>query len=237
MKQMHNEKPNNSFSEKLDGMNSLPESFDFSANKVWDQLENQLQAKQRNPMILWLRYAAAIVLLAGPAIFWILQKEPIVPKEISAKINNTKVPVKIKEPTKTKQAKFIEKKSFDNTNSILVSTSLVSEPTDMVPSTIPIQTSPIKDLGHVEETITAAENSPVIATKATIKPTVVRKKYSVIHLYDLYSEPEPNYTKNAPKKQSTLEKDEPLIYTQEPNKTWWLPKPKQVIITSLTDNL
>lgn len=233
---MHNEKPNNSFSEKLDGMNSLPESFDFSANKVWGQIENQLQAKQRNPMILWLRYAAAIVLLAGPAIFWILQKEALVPKEISAKINTTKIPVKIKEPTKIKQAKLIAKKSFVFPNRILVSTSVVSEPIAMVSTTIPIQTSSIKDSSQVEETKTAAVNSLVIATKATIKSTVVRKKYSVIHLYDLYNEPEPSYTKNAPKKQSNLETEEPLIYTQEPNKTWWLPKPKQVIITSLTDN-
>ena len=67
---MHNEKPNNPLSEKLDGMNSLPEGFGFSATRVWDQLENQLQDKKRKPM-LWLRYAAAIVLLAGDAIFWI----------------------------------------------------------------------------------------------------------------------------------------------------------------------
>lgn len=236
MKQMDNEKPNNSFSKKLDGMNSLPESFEFSANKVWEQLENQLQARQRKPMMLWLRYAAAIVLLAGPASFWILQKEALVPKQISAKLNTTKIPVKLKEPTKTKQAKLIAKKSFVVTNRILVSTNLVSEPIAMISTTSPIQISPVKDSVQVEKIITAPVNSPVIATKATIKSTVVRKKYSVIHLYDLYNEPEPNYTKNVPKKQSNLETEEPLIYTQEPNKTWWLPKPKQVIITSLTDN-
>jgi hypothetical protein len=241
MKQMHNEKPNNPLSEKLDGMNSLPEGFGFSATRVWDQLENQLQDKKRKP-ILWLRYAAAIVLLAGAAIFWILQKEVATPKDSFTKQNVEQAPIhqpspiKIETTPETKSSDLIVKKQITVTNNDLVSNQ--TEPTTiaLVPTTIPVETSPIKDTAQQIATIAAANISPVIATKPANKSAVVRKKYPVIHLYDLYKEPEPSYTKNSSKKQITEETEENLINTQESNRTWWLSKPKPVIITSLTDN-
>jgi hypothetical protein len=240
MKQMHNEKPNNPLAEKLDGMNSLPEGFGFSATRVWDQLENQLQVKKRKP-ILWLRYAAAIVLLAGAAIFWILQKEVATPKDSVTKQSieqapiNQQSPIKIETTQETEATEQIVKKQTTVTNNDLVSNK--TEPTTIaMVSTIPVETSSIKDTAQRMETIATAISSPVIATKPANKSAVVRKKYPVVHLYELYKEPEPSYTKNVPKKQSNLETEEPLNYTQEPNKTWWLPKPKPVIITSLTDN-
>jgi len=92
VRQMDNEKPNNPLAEKLDGMNSFPEGIGFSATRVWDQLENQLQDKKRQPM-RWLRYAAAIVLLAGAAILWIMQRETAAPKEIFTKQSKEQSPI------------------------------------------------------------------------------------------------------------------------------------------------
>ncbi|MEQ1625149.1 MAG: hypothetical protein ABL870_10685 [Sediminibacterium sp.] len=239
---MHNEKPNNALSEKLDGMNSLPEGFGFSDTRVWDQLEQQLQDKKRKPM-LWLRYAAAIVLLAGAAIFWILQKEVATPTDSFTKQSteqtpvNHQSPIKIEAPKKTEAPELIAKQQITVTKNDLVSNQ--TEPTTiaMVPTTIPVETSPIKDTAQRVETIAAANISPVIASKPANKSAVVRKRYPVIHLYDLYKEPEPSYTKTSTKKQITEESEENLINTQESNRTWWLSKPKPVIITtSLTDN-
>jgi hypothetical protein len=237
---MNNEKQNNPLAEKLDSMNSLPEGFGFSATRVWDQLENQLQDKNGKP-ILWLRYAAAIVLLAGAAIFWVFQKEAPITKDASVNQINLQSPIKIKTSTKTKALDVIAKSQITVinkpifSNKILVSNKIEST-IAIVPTTIPIIISPIKDSVQVGETIAATFSNPVIVTKATTKPTVIRKKYPVIHLFDLYSEPDPSYTKSASKKQSNLSTEEPFIYNQEPNRTWWLPKPKTVIITTLTDN-
>lgn len=246
MQQMHNEKPNNPLAEKLDGMNSLPEGFGFSATRVWDQLENQLQEKKRQPM-LWLRYAAAIVLLAGAAILWIMQRETAAPKEIFTKQSKEQAPIntpttipieaakkstipnKMQEPTTHRQDVLVTEKSLAASN---------IEPTSIakLPTTIPVESSPFKDSAQNVATIATAISSPVIATKPTNKSATIRKRYPVVHLYDLYREPEPSYTKSAPKKQSNLETEETPVNTQESNKTWWLPKTKPVIITSLTDN-
>ena len=238
---MHNEKPNNPLAEKLDGMNSLPEGFGFSANRVWDQLENQLQDKKRKPM-LWLRYAAAIVLLAGAALFWILEKEVATPKDsftkqsIEQAPNHQPSPIKIETTPATEAPELIVKQQTTITNNDLVSNQ--TEPTNIaiVPSTIPVETSPIKDTAQQITTIAAAMSSPVLATKPTNKSTVVRKKYPVVHLYELYREPEPIYSKTAPKRTIT-ETDESPVAPVETNRSFWLPKPKPVIITtSLTDN-
>lgn len=238
---MHNEKPNNPLSEKLDGMNSLPEGFGFSATRVWDQLENQLQDKKRKPM-LWLRYAAAIVLLAGAAIFWILEKEVATPKDSFTKQSikqapiNIPLPINKEAPRKTEATELIVKQQTTVTNNDMVSNNSEPITTALVPTTIPVETSPIKDTAEQIATIAVAMSSPVIATKPANKSAVVRKRYPVIHLYDLYKEPEPSYTKSPTKKQITEESEENLINTQESNRSWWLSKPKPVIITSLTDN-
>ena len=95
---MHNEKPNNPLSDKLDGMNSLPEGFGFSATRVWDQLEQQLQTQPAKPKWLWMRYAAAIVLLASAATIWLLQKEIPIPTNSFTKQTITKT---VEDPAST----------------------------------------------------------------------------------------------------------------------------------------
>jgi hypothetical protein len=236
MKQMHNEKPNNPLSEKLDGMNSLPEGFGFSANRVWDQLENQLQDKKRKPIMLWLRYAAAIVLLASAATIWFLQKE--IPAQtraftkqiITKKSVNTLLPIKIETPD------LLAKKQILVTNKVSVSNSVVPESTALVQTSVPLEPSPIMDSIQTIENIAVAISSPAVTTKPAIKSAPVRKKYPVVHLYELYREPEPIYSKTAPKKTIT-ETDESPVAPVETNRSFWLPKPKPVIITSsLTDN-
>ena len=247
---MHNEKPNNPLAEKLDGMNSLPEGFGFSATRVWDQLENQLQEKKHQPM-LWLRYAAAIVLLAGAAILWIMQRETTAPKEIFSKQSKEQAPIntptsipieaakkstipnKMQEPTTHRQDVLVSEKSLAASN---IAPTIIAK----LPTTIPVEPSPNKDsvVSSVQTvtTVVAAVSNTIPATKPSNKSTTIRKRYPVVHLYDLYREPEPSYTKSAPKKQSNLETEETPVNTQESNKTWWLPKTKPVIITSLTDN-
>lgn len=240
---MHNEKPNNPLAEKLDGMNSLPESFGFSATRVWDQLENQLQEKKRQPM-LWLRYAAAIVLLAGAAFLWMMQRETAAPKEIFTKQSKEQAPIntpttipieaakkstipnKIQEPTTHRQDVLVTEKSLAASN--IEPTIISVEPSNVKESAV----SSVQTIS----TVAASVGNPVPTTKPTNKSATIRKRYPVVHLYDLYREPEPSYTKSAPKKQSNLETEETPVNTQESNKTWWLPKTKPVIITSLTDN-
>lgn len=243
---MHNEKPNNPLAEKLDGMNSLPEGFGFSANRVWDQLENQLQDKKRKPM-RWLRYAAAIVLLAGAALYWILQKDAATTKEVFSKQSTKQAPINT--PTSIPSAaviiattakKILEPKTIHQQGVLVSEKSMATnniEPLAIaqVPTTIPIETSPIRDTVQPITTIAAAVNSPTPTTKPTNKSVVVRKKYPVVHLYELYKEPEPSYTKSAPKR-PMVETDENPIAPTETNRSFWLPKPKPVIITSLTDN-
>jgi hypothetical protein len=231
---MHKEKPNNPLSDKLDGMNSLPEGFGFSATRVWDQLENQLQDKKRKPM-LWLRYAAAIVLLAGAATIWFLQKETALPtnsstkQTITKKSENTALPIKIETPDLQGKKQLLVK------NNVSVSNSEIPESTQLVHTSIPLEPSPIIDSIQTNETIAVAISSPAVTTKTSIKSTPIRKKYPVVHLYELYREPEPIYSKTAPKRTIT-ETDESPVAPVEINRSFWLPKPKPVIITSLTDN-
>ena len=119
---------------------------------------------------------------------------------------------------------------------MLISISEVPESTQLVQTSIPIEPSPIKDSIQTNESIAVAISSPAVTTKPAVKSTPVRKKYPVVHLYDLYREPEPIYTKSAPKRTIT-ETDESPITPVETNRSFWLSKPKPVIITtSLTDN-
>ncbi len=234
---MHNEKPNNPLAEKLDGMNSLPEGFGFSAPRVWDQLEQELQIKKPKPIMLWLRYAAAIVLLTSAATIWFLQKETPVPTNSFTKQTITK---KVEDPASTSKIKAPElmaKKEMPVKNKVLVSTSMVPESTQLVQTSIPIEPSPIKDSIQTNETIAVAISSPVVVTtKPSVKSAPTRKKYPVVHLYELYREPEPIYSKSAPKRTIT-ETDESPVAPVETNRSFWLPKTKPVIITtSLTDN-
>jgi|GEM_PF-6513659 len=232
---MHNEKPNNPLAEKLDGMNSLPEGFGFSANRVWDQLENQLQYRKRKPM-LWLRYAAAIVLLASAATIWFLQKETATLKDSFTKQSIEQAPVNIPSPITKEAPELMAKKEMPLKNTMPISTSEVPESTALVQTSIPIEPIPIKDSIQTNETIAVAISSPVVTTKPAIKSTPIRKKYPVVHLYELYREPEPIYSKTAPKRTIT-ETDESPVAPVETNRSFWLPKPKPVIITtSLTDN-
>jgi hypothetical protein len=232
---MHNEKPNNPLAEKLDGMNSLPEGFGFSATMVWDQLENQLQYRKRKPM-LWLHYAAAIILLASAATIWFLQKETSIPTNSSTNQTITKTSINTVSPRKTEAPELLAKKQILVKNKVSVSNSEVPESTALVQTSIPIEPIPIKDSIQTKGSIAVAISSPIVITKPAIKSTVVRKKYPVIHLYDLYHEPEPIYSKTAPKRTIT-ETDESPAAPVETNRSFWLPKPKPVIITtSLTDN-
>ncbi len=233
---MNKEKPNNPLAEKLDGMNSLPEGFGFSAPRVWDQLEQELQIKKPKPIMLWLRYAAAIVLLASAATIWFLQKETPIPTNSSTKQTITK---KLEDPTsasKIEASDLVAKNQVQEKNTIPVSTSEVPETTQLVQTSIPLEPSPIKDSIQTNETIAVAISSPIVTTKPAVKSNTVRKKYPVVHLYELYSEPEPLYSKSAPKRTIT-ETDESPVAPVETNRSFWLPKTKPVIITtSLTDN-
>lgn len=235
---MHKEKPNNPLAEKLYGMNSLPEGFGFSATRVWDQLEQQLQEKKRTPM-LWLRYAAAIVLLASVGIFWMLmQGEPIPTKAIVRQIQVA--PKSIKPSLKKLDQTVTDSKS----NNQIVRTKFVKPANDPVQTTVNTastqQEVPVTEaIAAVNPTMVATSNPSivsiaVVSTKPAVKSTPVRKKYPVVHLYELYREPEPIYSKTAPKKITTEETEENPI--TETNRTWWLSKPKTVIITTLTDN-
>ncbi len=232
---MHKEKPNNPLAEKLDGMNSLPEGFGFSANRVWDQLEQELQIKKPKPIMLWLRYAAAIVLLASAATIWFLQKETTIPTKSSTKQTITKTLVVPASGSKIEAPELIAKREMPVKNKVLVSTSMALESTALVQTSIPIEPSPIMDSIQTNETIAVAISSPAVTTKPALKSNPVRKKYPVVHLYDLYREPEPIYSKSAPKRTIT-ETDESPVAPVETNRSFWLPKPKPVIITSLTDN-
>ncbi len=233
---MHNEKPNNPLAEKLDGMNSLPEGFGFSAPRVWDQLEQELQIKKPKPIMLWLRYAAAIVLLASAATIWFLQKETPIPTNSSTKQIITKTVEDPASTSKIEVPELLAKKQMPVKNKLLISNSEVPESRQLVQTSIPIEPSPIKDSIQTNETIAVAMSSPAVTTKPAVKSTPIRKKYPVVHLYDLYREPEPIYTKSAPKR-SITETDESPIAPVETNRSFWLSKPKPVIITtSLTDN-
>jgi hypothetical protein len=239
---MHKEKPNNPLSDKLDGMNSLPEGFGFSATRVWDQLEQQLQTQPAKPKWLWMRYAAAIVLLAGAAIFWILQKEVATPKDSFTKQSIEQAPInqqsaiKIETTSETESPELLAKKQMPVKKDLPISINQVPESTQFVQTSIPLEPNPIKDSIQTSETIAIAISSPTVTTKPAVKSTPVRKKYPVVHLYDLYREPEPIYTKSAPKRTIT-ETDESPIAPVETNRSFWLPKTKPVIITtSLTDN-
>jgi hypothetical protein len=233
---MHNEKPNNPLSDKLDGMNSLPEGFGFSATRVWDQLEQQLQTQPAKPKWLWMRYAAAIVLLASAATIWLLQKETPTQTKAFTKQTISKTVEVPASASKTAAPELIAKKEMPVKNKVLVSTSMVPESTQLVQTSIPLEPSPIKDSIQTNETIAIAISSPTVTTKPAVKSTPVRKKYPVVHLYELYREPEPIYTKTTPKRTIT-ETDESPIAPVETNRSFWLSKPKPVIITtSLTDN-
>ncbi len=233
---MHKEKPNNPLAEKLDGMNSLPEGFGFSAPRVWDQLEQELQIKKPKPIMLWLRYAAAIVLLASAATIWFLQKETPIPTKSSTKQTITKTSKNTASPRKTETPELLAKKQILVKNKVSVSNSEVPESIALVQTSIPIEPSPIKDSIQTNETIAVAISSPAVTTKPAVKSNPVRKKYPVVHLYELYREPEPIYSKSAPKRTIT-ETDESPVAPVETNRSFWLPKPKSVIITtSLTDN-
>ena len=236
---MHKEKPNNPLAEKLDGMNSLPEGFGFSANKVWDQIEQELQTQPAKPIWYWMRYAAAIVLLVSAATIWILQKETPIPTNSFSKQTITKNVAIPASASKMEAPELVAKKDKTVKSSGTIATSEVPESTVQVLASIPVEPSPIKDSIQTKESIavamnTVAMNSPVITTKPAIKSNPVRKKYPVVHLYELYREPEPIYSKTAPKKITTEETEENPI--TETNRTWWLSKPKPVIITTLTDN-
>lgn len=233
---MHKEKPNNPLAEKLDGMNSLPEGFSFSATRVWDQLEQELQTQPAKPSWLWLRYAAAIVLLASAATIWFMQKETPIPTNSFTKQTITK---KIEAPaseSKIEAPEPMAKNEMPVKNTLSVSTSEVPESTQLVQTNIPIEPSPIKDSIQTNETIAVAISSPIVTTKPAVKSAPTRKKYPVVHLYELYREPEPIYSKSAPKR-TIIETDESPVAPVETNRSFWLPKPKPVIITtSLTDN-
>jgi hypothetical protein len=233
---MHNEKPNNPLSDKLDGMNSLPEGFGFSATRVWDQLEQQLQTQPAKPKWLWMRYAAAIVLLASAATIWLLQKQTPIPTNAFTKQTITK---KIEDPasaSKIEAPEIFAKKEMPVKNTLPISTSEVSESTQLVQTSIPLEPSPIKDSIQTNETIAVAISNPIVTIKSAVKSTPIRKKYPVVHLFELYREPEPIYTKSAPKR-SITETDESPVAPVETNRSFWLSNPKPVIITtSLTDN-
>lgn len=233
---MNKEKPNNPLAEKLDGMNSLPEGFGFSSTRVWDQLEQELQIKKPKPIMLWLRYAAAIVLLASAATIWFLQKVTPIPTNSSTKQTITK---KLEYPasaSKIEAPELLAKKQILVKNKVSVSNSEVPESTTLVQTSIPLEQSPIKDSIQTNETIAVAISSPAVTTKTAVKSNPVRKKYPVVHLYELYREPEPIYSKTAPKRTIT-ETDESPVAPVETNRSFWLPKTKPVIITtSLTDN-
>lgn len=233
---MHKEKPNNPLAEKLDGMNSLPEGFGFSAPRVWDQLEQELQIKKPKPIMLWMRYAAAIVLLTSAATILFLQKETPIPTKSSTKQTITKTSIKTALPRKTEAPELQAKKQILVKNKVPVSNNVVTESTALVQTNIPIEPSPIKDSIQTKETIAVAISSPAVTTKPAVKSNPVRKKYPVVHLYELYREPEPIYSKSAPKRTIT-ETDESPVAPVETNRSFWLPKTKPVIITtSLTDN-
>lgn len=234
---MHNEKPNNPLAEKLDGMNSLPEGFGFSATRVWDQLEQELQTQPAKPKWLWMRYAAAIVLLASAATIWFLQKETPIPTNSFSKQTITK---KVAIPASASKIEALEpmaKKDKPVKNSESIATNEVPESTQLVQTNLPIEPSPIKDSIQTKETIAVAISSPVVVTtKPSVKSTPIRKKYPVVHLYELYRESEPIYSKSAPKR-TIIETDESPVAPVETNRSFWLPKTKPVIITtSLTDN-
>jgi hypothetical protein len=233
---MHNEKPNNPLSDKLDGMNSLPEGFGFSATRVWDQLEQQLQTQPAKPNWLWMRYAAAIVLLVSAATIWLLQKQTPIPTNSFTKQTITKTVEAPATTSKIEATELLAKKEMPVKNKLLISKSEVLESTQLVQTSISIEPSLIKDSIQTNETIAVAISSPAVTTKPAVKSTPIRKKYPVVHLYDLYREPEPIYTKSAPKRTITETDDSP-VDPVETNRSFWFPKPKPVIITtSLTDN-
>jgi len=233
---MHNEKPNNPLSDKLDGMNSLPEGFGFSATRVWDQLEQQLQTQPAKPKWLWMRYAAAIVLLASAATIWLLQKQT--PTQTNAFTKQT-ITKKVEDPASTSKIEapeLLAKKEISVKKALPISINQVPESTQFVQTSIPIEPSPIRDSIQTNESIAVAISSPAVTTKPAVKSTAVRKKYPVVHIYELYREPEPIYTKSAPKRTITETDDSP-VDPVETNRSFWLSKPKPVIITtSLTDN-
>jgi hypothetical protein len=129
---MHNEKPNNPLSDKLDGMNSLPEGFGFSATRVWDQLEQQLQTQPAKPKWLWMRYAAAIVLLASAATIWLLQKETPLPTNSFTKQTIRKTVAIPASTSKIEAPELIAKKEMPVKKSLPISINQVPESTQLV---------------------------------------------------------------------------------------------------------
>jgi hypothetical protein len=175
-------------------------------------------------------------LLASAATIWLLQKQT--PTQTNAFTKKT-ITKKLEAPdseSKIEAPELLAKKEMPVKNTMQVSTNEVPESTQLVQTIIPIEPSPIKDSIQTNETIAVAMSSPIVTTKPAVKSNTVRKKYPVLHLYELYREPEPIYSKSAPKRTIT-ETDESPVGPVETNRSFWLPKPKPVIITtSLTDN-
>jgi len=69
---MKTEKQNNLIQEAVTDLHQLPEGFSFNANKVWQQLENELQPKQKNKSLVFYM-AAAVVLLVLISTFSLFQ--------------------------------------------------------------------------------------------------------------------------------------------------------------------
>lgn len=238
------ENRNKKWQEKLDEMNQVPIDFHFQQQAVWNKLEDSIQNKRvKISLPIWIRYAAAIVIVAMISTWFFYSNTPSSNEIIKNIVNNNKaekhaIKKEIKNPTTHHPTKIIYG-FVKTTNNNLPATQSNLNVEQAINAAATTSTTAAFEATATTTTTTTATTVTETETRTPIAQNKKNtpKRLPVIHINEIGREVPPVYAITNNKHATIVEKEEPILNVEN-TKTWWWPKSKPVTtpINTLTDN-
>ena len=178
-----NEKPGNTWKNKLEDVESLPQETLNSKDAAWEKLYARLAEKPRNKKIVWYWFAAASVLTA------ILVSSIMINKPTTSTAQHNKTPDKKESVTKKDQpVKNISSTITNTETKVQLQKSTVVKKEVRKPATVdtqPAEQFAINDQQNSEDQTSTTPAAIDTSAMATISLPPVQKKLKVVHVNEL----------------------------------------------------